>query len=87
LTQAVFKKEFKLHFPGDATAYDPDDVYGPNTMGELFRPAWAFYDAAADRTTIHFDVARTTDLPALAEKKIAKIEEAGRIQRLFGGGR
>lgn len=86
MTQAVFKKEFTLHFRGDALDLDPDQVYGPNTMGELFRVVCGDYDPVTDRTTVHYEVIRTTDLPALAQKKIAEVYEAERIRALFGTG-
>lgn len=85
MTQAVFKKQFKLNFRGVCLAYDPDEVYGPNTMGELFRPYRADYDPDTDLTTMYFEIIRTAELPALAEKKVAEVQEYERIRALFGG--
>lgn len=77
-------QEYKLHYPGNCADYNVNDAYGPNTMGELFRPTWAYWDAANDQTTIHFEWIRPPELPALAEKKVAEVEEYERIRALFG---
>lgn len=46
--------EKKLHYRGDRTNYDPDQVMGPDMFGGLWRPVRAEYDPAADMTTMYF---------------------------------
>lgn len=43
-----------LHYRGDRTNCDPEQVYGPDRFGGLYRATSAEYDVEADRTTITF---------------------------------
>lgn len=43
----------ELHYPGDRTAFDPDQILGPDLFGAYWAFTSAEYDAAQDRTTMH----------------------------------
>lgn len=43
-----------LHYRGDRTNLHPEQVYGPDMFGGLWRATSAVYDLAQDRTTIAF---------------------------------
>lgn len=45
-----------LHYRGDQTGFDADQVMGPDLFGAHYRPVSAEYDAAADMTTMEFRV-------------------------------
>ncbi len=43
-----------LHYRGDCTDFDPDQIMGPDLHGAYYRPVSADYDATTDRTTMQF---------------------------------
>lgn len=44
----------RLHYRGDCTEYQPNQVYGPDRFGALYRVIDAHYDDEHDRTTLYF---------------------------------
>lgn len=50
-----FDKVFMLNYPGKVDM--PEDLVGPNTMGEYFRAVVPYYNEATDTTTIVFELA------------------------------
>ena len=44
----------KLHYRGDRTNYDPEQVYGPDRFGATYVVTSGEYDAERDQTTLHF---------------------------------
>lgn len=52
-----FEKKFILNYPGNVEdIIDGGWLFGPNTMGEVFRAVFAAYDDQLDRTTVQFEV-------------------------------
>ena len=43
-----------LHYRGDRTKFDPDQIYGPDMFGAYWAPIKAIYEAERDRTAITF---------------------------------
>lgn len=41
-----------LHYPGDRTRYDANQILGPDLFGAHYRIIGAEYDKALDRTTM-----------------------------------
>lgn len=43
-----------LHYPGDRTNFDPNQIYGPDRFGCFYTAVAAEYDPGRARTTISF---------------------------------
>lgn len=85
-TQSVFEHEYKLNYRGDHTAFDPDNIVGPNVHGELLRPFHATYHSIADYTTIWYELVPKPLLPGYGEHAVKSLNDRLRLHDLFIGG-
>jgi hypothetical protein len=86
-TIRVFAKTFSATYPGDCSNVDRDELVGPNTMREHFRPATAVYDAGTDTTRVVFDLVAPDDVTEHVRRLRDKQRRRLQIAALFGGGR
>src|SRR5258708_5681009 len=73
-----------LHYPGDCTDFDLDQILGPDQFGGCWKPIRAEYDPELDPTTM---TSKRTP-PAELQERIDRLAAAGaartRLRRLFG---
>lgn len=86
-TLRVFVKTFTATYPGDRGNLDRDELVGPNTMREHFRPASTIYNADTDSTRVVFDLVPSDEVTERVREIRDKQRRRLQIAALFGGGR
>ena len=62
----------QLNYPGDCTAFDPDQILGPDIFGACYRPVAADYDPQTDVTTLTLVPIPPADLEELRQQKLGQ---------------
>ena len=86
-TMRVYVKTFAANYAGDRSNLDRDELAGPNTMREHFRPATTLYNADTDTTRVTFDLVAPDGVTEHVRRLRDKQRRRLQIAALFGGGR
>lgn len=75
-----------LNYRGDRTAFDPDQVLGPDTAYAYYAPVSATYDPDADVTEIRLRPILPAEMSTRIDDAHTRMEQCAHIHDLFIGG-